>query len=154
MKRTITKSRLLTVFLTFLALFLGYFIVTTEYYPGVKSWIAANVSRLPNHFHQKSLKTGKVIANSHDEGKYSVTSVEISDIKRAVPSKPPTKSMQQEQGAPGSGVPKGQAVTPMTGWPLLKHRAEVVQQVCRRFRVQHAPAGSDNGPRGTTAAGT
>ncbi|XP_050716022.1 carbohydrate sulfotransferase 11-like isoform X2 [Eriocheir sinensis] len=148
MKRSFLRPRLLTISLTIIALFPCYFIVKKEFSPSAKSWILVNVSSISNPFIRDESKiTGKIITESKDEGRRGVTLSEVSDELRE-------DSDTQGQGAMlGGGVPEGMSETPLTGWPLLQQRANVVQRVCRRFRVQHAPARSDDGPRATTVSG-
>lgn len=148
MKRSFHKPRLLTIFLTVIALFPCYFIVKKEFSPSAKSWILVNVSSISNPFiRDESKRTGKIIAESKDKGRRGVLlGSEVSDELQE-------DSDTQEQGVLGGGVPEGVSETPLTGWPLLQQRADMVQRVCRRFRVQHAPARSDGGPRATSVPG-
>lgn len=148
MKRSFHRPRLLTILLTVIALFPCYFIVKKEFSPSAKAWILVNVSSISNPFiRDESKGTGKIFTESKDEGRHGVTQSEVSDELRE-------DSDTQGQGALLDGkVSEGMSETPLTGWPLLQQRAEVVQRVCRRFRVQHAPARSDDGARATSVSG-
>lgn len=150
MKLNSNITRLRTIFFTVIVCFLcyfSYFMVKKQCSPSPTALMVVNVSSLPDIVIHKSQGTEKVIAESDGEEEQSVAPPKVSDGARQ------DNNPEQGQGVPGGGVPWGVSVPPLTGWPLLRHRADVVQQVCRRFRVQHAPASSDDEPRGTTVAG-
>lgn len=146
MKRSFHKPRVLIIFLTFIGLFSCYFIVKKKYSPSAKSWDFVNVSTISNtSIRVESKRTGKIIPESKDEVRLGVTPTEVSDEIQE-----DSNTQGQELGG---GVREGVSETPLTGWPLLQQRADVVQRVCRRFRVQHAPARGDDGPRATSVSG-
>lgn len=146
MKRSFHKPRVLIIFLTFIGLFSCYFIVKKRNSLSAKSWDFVNVSSISNTFiPAESKRPGKIIPESKDEARLGGTPTEVSDELQE-----DSNTQGQELGG---GVREGVSETPLTGWPLLQQRADVVQRVCRRFRVQHAPARGDGGPRATSVSG-
>lgn len=150
MKPTFYKPRLLTVFLVLSAIFFYFFIVTTEFTSTVKSWTHVNISSISHPTHHNEYRSDK---KDTVQSKDAVTLPKVSDQPYGSPSNPREYNGKQEQVVLGVGAPKGKPMTPETGWSLLQHRAYKVQQVCRRFKVQHALASRDNGLRGTAVSG-